>query len=180
VRGDMYTPPCPLKPDIVTTINASSPYEASDWPADSSGDSTQLADGSTDVYPVSEVLTYLSDVADNPIAPDRYTNPTWGTAGDLKITYCEGDLDVNGLSGYGILAVNGEVTLGGRISWNGIIIVSGEMTLNGGGNQSMNGAIIANTGTTINGRPDVYYDCNAVDNIEEQYMTYPLYSWEES
>ena len=59
----------------------------------------------------------------------------WGAIGDLKIVHCTGDLDLqsNG-TGAGVLVVDGDLHLGGTLNYNGIIIVLGNVDIQGGGN----------------------------------------------
>jgi Tfp pilus assembly protein PilX len=56
-----------------------------------------------------------------------------------------GDLSLGPGSGYGILVVTGNLTMSGNFSWNGLILVlgSGGITFNGGGNGTITGSIIA-------------------------------------
>lgn len=182
-----YNPACDPMPDIVTTTNAGAcppptgkNCEASDWPA---GTSTPawLVNDETDIYPVTTVVDQLGTIADNTIPPGHYTNPTgWGSvASPSEISYCNGDLEVNGLTGSGILVVFGDLTLKGNISWNGIIMVKGTSTFSGGGHVSIYGAIVADSVTYIDGQPDIYYDCTVIENLENSNATYQMTSWTE-
>ena len=48
-----------------------------------------------------------------------------------SITYVEGDLTLNGnATGQGILVVTGTMVMGGNISWNGLIFVVGNGDMN--------------------------------------------------
>ena len=169
---------CDPMPDVITTTNASTPLEASDWPA---GTSTPdwLINDETDIYPVGTIITQLCANFTQMISSGN--NQTFGTVSSPSGIYCSnGDWSGNGLNGYGILAINGNFTTGGNISWHGIIIVSGISTFNGGGNQSIYGAVIANSVTTINGQPDIYYDCDFIDNLDEDNSRYEACSWTDS
>jgi len=181
-----YNPHCPPNNDIVTTVNAGAcppkNCEATDWPAGATMPTPQLVNGWSDIYPVSDVLSTLGGIADNTVAPGSYRNPSgWGSASSpYEITYCNGDLSVRNLTGYGILAVNGDVTVAGNVGWNGIIIVSGITKISGGGTLDVYGSVISDSMTTINGTPRIYYDCNVVDDLNSNNMNYTLTSWKES
>ena len=69
----------------------------------------------------------------------------------------------NGI-GYGILLVDGDLSLGGGFAWNGLILVSGTLTFNGGGGGiNIRGAVLANQTVDINGNIDIRYDSCKVD-----------------
>ncbi|QDF65912.1 hypothetical protein FJQ87_03790 [Shewanella sp. SNU WT4] len=68
-----------------------------------------------------------------------------GTEQNPKITYHQGDLSLKGRNtGAGILVVAGNLTISGNnLAYDGMIIVTGEsFQLNGGGNHEVNGAIV--------------------------------------
>jgi len=176
-----YNSSCLPKWDVVTTVNATTGKEATDWTAGTSGRPAieSLVDGYSTIYPVADVVTSLSFAADNIITPGAYTGASWGSAGDIQVTFCEGDLDIRNITGYGILAVNGDLDLRGNISWNGLIIISGETRLDGGGLLTIYGAVIANGNTTLYGQPDIYYDCMVFKNLENNLIDYRIFSWVE-
>jgi hypothetical protein len=177
------SPACTTMPDIVTTTNAGEcppkNCEASNWPA---GTSTppNLVDDEADIYPVATVISQLSPKAENTIVPGSYNDPTgWGSAGSPKISYCDGNLTVNGLTGYGILVVDGDFEAKGTVSWEGIIIVSGMTVLKGGGNLTITGALISDAITTIDGTPKIQYDCNVINNLDDTFSNYAVYGWKD-
>lgn len=91
-------------------------------------------------------LQNLKNVA---LASGRYfpagtTPATFGdNANATGITYVDGNLSMKG-SGGGILVVTGNLTLNGAVSFNGLIIVTGAggLTRNGGGNGTLQGNIV--------------------------------------
>ena len=177
------SPACTAIPDVVTTVNAGAcppkNCEASDWPAGTSTPSN-LVDDETDIYPADAVISQLSTKAENTIAPGSYTNPLgWGSAGSYEITYCNGDLTINGLTGYGILVIDGDFEAKGNIGWEGIIIVSGTVTLSGGGNLAITGALISDSVTEINGSVEVQYDCNVINDLDDTFSNYAVYGWKD-
>ncbi|MBM4439943.1 MAG: hypothetical protein FJ027_05960 [Candidatus Rokubacteria bacterium] len=112
----------------------------------------------------------------------------WGTSAQPKIVYVKGAIDptsaFNALrisgnsSGAGILIVeDGDLTLNGNFGWEGPIIVTGGYVgvgINGGGNQTVRGALISNETATneapgfyegvLHGNAKVQYSRAAIDN----------------
>ena len=82
-------------------------------------------------------------------SPSSVTN--WGTATEpavIAITGSNSDVSA-GSGGYGVLLVTGNMVASGGFTWNGEILVvgSGSVTFEGGGNGSLTGAIVvANIG----------------------------------
>jgi Tfp pilus assembly protein PilX len=78
-------------------------------------------------------------------------------------------LKLQNVTGYGILLVTGDLELGGGFQWNGIIMATGSVTLNGGGGGiNIQGLIFSGTSTltdiTINGGNVIGYDSCKVKN----------------
>lgn len=99
-------------------------------------------------------------------------NQTYGSSTDFKIVYSNTSSpnNVNGLSlsnvtGWGILIVDGDLELGGGFNWNGIILATGAVRLNGGGGpQQLNiqGQLLSGTSTvtdiSLNGSNNIGYN----------------------
>ena len=98
---------------------------------------------------------------------------TYGSESSYQIVYSWPDdpahfnnqgLKLQNVTGYGILLVKGDLELGGGFQWNGIILVTGSITLNGGGGNPINiyGQIFSGTSTltdvTVNGGNTIGYD----------------------
>ncbi len=76
-----------------------------------------------------------------------------------------GGLKLQNVTGYGLLLIEGDLTLGGGFNWNGIILVTGTLTFNGGGSGiNILGAVLANQTVDINGGIDIDYDSCQVNN----------------
>jgi hypothetical protein len=72
-------------------------------------------------------------------------------------------LNLNNVTGYGTLLVDGDLVLGGGFEWHGPILVTGSITLNGGGHDiNIHGQIYSGTSTltdvTINGHNTITYN----------------------
>jgi Tfp pilus assembly protein PilX len=100
-------------------------------------------------------------------------NATFGSASNYQTVYSWPDdpahfnnqgLKLQNVTGYGVLLVKGDLELGGGFQWNGIILATGSVTLNGGGGNPINiyGQIFSGTSTltdvTVNGSNTIGYD----------------------
>jgi hypothetical protein len=67
--------------------------------------------------------------------------------------------------GYGALLVDGDLTMGGDFEWNGIVLVTGKATFNGGGSSiNVRGAAFGNPVEETNGGLNVLYDSCHISN----------------
>ena len=114
-------------------------------------------------------------------------NPTisnFGTDAAPQVTVVNGDLSISGSSfGAGILLVTGALTLSGNFSFDGMILVigTGSITMNGGGNGQINGAIVvANIGTSA-GCSTGGSNCYATNTNNQSNLLpalgSPIFSW---
>ena len=94
-------------------------------------------------------------------------------------------LKLQNVTGYGILLVQGDLTLGGGFNWHGVIIATGSITLNGGGGQAINiqGQIFQGTSTltdlTINGSNTITYNsCDVKKSMAGQPLK--IANWKQS
>ena len=68
-------------------------------------------------------------------------------------------LKLHNVTGYGALLVDGDLVPGGNVNWNGVILVNGTATFNGGGNTiNLHGALLAVQSVDVNGGLDMRYD----------------------
>ncbi len=118
------------------------------------GSSPSVADVNTALGPLGTVsglealVTQVTNVASpanvyNGASTSSITNP--GTIANPVINVVTGDLSLGGgFSGAGILLVEGNLTMSGNPSYSGLILVigKGSMTKNGGGNGTMDGALL--------------------------------------
>ena len=96
----------------------------------------------------------------------------WGSSTNFKRFFSNSfaftpqrtSLDENG---FGILMVEGDLQLNGGFSWDGVILVTGVVTLNGGGGPNtinISGALYANQTIDLNGNINANYDSCAINN----------------
>ena len=114
-------------------------------------------------------------------------NALYGDAGNFVTCYSDtsdpynvNGLKLSGVTGYGILLVEGDLILGGGFNWNGLILVTGTLVFNGGGSGiNIQGAVLANQTIDINGGIDIKYDSCMVDNSLNN-LSLDIISWKES
>lgn len=116
----------------------------------------------------------------NTLAAGTYTNLIVGNpaAGDLPVTYVDGDLHLSGRSaGGGVLIVDGSVTMTGQFNYQGLILVTGDVRLSGGGagihilgslmvEDTLTAVDIGLTETKLCGNSEVYYSSDAIDRAQ--------------
>ncbi|NYS60472.1 pilus assembly PilX family protein [Vreelandella salicampi] len=69
-------------------------------------------------------------------------NNPFGTPDDKKITFINGNLSGNNLTGAGILVVNGNASIKGNPAYEGLMIVLGDYYQSGGGGDNFIGALL--------------------------------------
>ncbi len=170
---------CDPVSDIITTVNSDDGYEASNWPAGTS-DPPRLVDDEGKLYPVESVLEQLAQNADEIIPSGTYINNEFETEDSTPgVFFCEGNLELLNIEGFGILAVKGRLTISGNIFWKGIIISGEELKIETGTIQEIKGSIIADDDVEIEGNPDIIYDCSVIQSLERELGTYRVYSWKD-
>jgi hypothetical protein len=118
-------------------------------------------------------------------------NANYGSSSNYVTVYSDatqqgdGELRLNNVTGYGILAVKGNLQLSGNINWTGIILVTGIITSTGGGSNSKNiiGQIYTGSSllgdSAVSGSVTIGYDgCKVKQAIEGQ--PFKVRSWKQS
>lgn len=137
-----------------------------------------------------ELIDALKSSADYTLTADE-NGANYGDSSNYKTVYSDTSdppnvqgLKLQNVTGYGILLVDGDLELGGGFTWHGPILVTGSVTLNGGGaGINVHGQILSGTSTltdvTINGGNVIKY--NSCD-ISKAYATQPLavVNWKQS
>jgi hypothetical protein len=89
------------------------------------------------------------------------TQPTLGSAGSVRIVYSGGPLSITGSgnSGYGVLLVNGNLTVTGSWNYQGVTIVNGgiNFTAPRGTNIQVSGTLIASGNVSLNASASYRY-----------------------
>ena len=150
---------------------------------DYTGDPAGPVQGTVDI----DIDSYVESMKDSAtiIITSDQNGATYGSPTNFVTCYCNattlvGGLKLTNVTGYGLLLVEGDLTLGGGINWNGLILVTGTMTFNGGGSGiNIHGAVMANYTIDINGGLDLRYDsCTINDSFMSQALQ--VKSWSEA
>ncbi|RZB30606.1 MAG: hypothetical protein SRB1_02886 [Desulfobacteraceae bacterium Eth-SRB1] len=179
VDGNDNCGSAPAKPSIYTLSPAETILNGTPTlsPAETQG---------TDNIDISGYVDSLKASATETITADQ-NGTTYGDAGNFVACYSNtsdpynvNGLSLSGVTGYGILLVEGNLTLGGGFSWNGLILVTGTLTFNGGGlGINIKGAVLANQTIDINGGIDIKYDSCMIDNSLNN-QSLDIIRWKES
>ena len=133
-----------------------------------SGSPSTPQHGSTD-EDIQGYIDKLKGGATTTLTADQ-NGPTYGSSTNYVTVYSDTNtppnaqgLKLQNVTGYGILLVKGDLELGGGFQWNGLILATGSVTLNGGGGGiNIQGLIFTGTSTltdiTINGGNVIGYD----------------------
>jgi hypothetical protein len=97
-----------------------------------------------------DARAFLADLKSDALADSRYftTKPdasNMGTTDSPALTFVDGDVDLGaGNNGNGLLIVTGNLTMHGNTDFNGVIMVlgSGNVNRSGGGNGTISGGIV--------------------------------------
>lgn len=155
--------------------NLGTAYAKGEWDPNGnptlSGNPAQPVEHGTLDLDIAGMISELKSSANYTLTED-INNATYGNATSYKTVYSNtssppnvNGLTLNGVTGWGILIVDGDLTLGGGFTWNGIILATGSVTLNGGGgNQAINiqGQLLSGSSTvtdvTLNGSNTITYN----------------------
>jgi len=97
----------------------------------------------------------------NPLTGTVQTISNYGSAGNYRIAVVNGNLDLTGGNGCGIVLVRGNVNVTGNVTWNGVIIVESPGTLQWNATSGqVNGAVF--TGQTRLAANWIVYDPQAI------------------
>lgn len=165
--GPSLCPTCPFGYDVPTLINMykNSPVFQS---IDSAGTNISCS-GSPTSCSGSNVNLGTAPNVPPPGTPTNTPVPAYYySPGDLSITS-------NNSHGYGILIVDGDVTMNGGVYFEGIIIAKGTFNFTGGGGNNINirGAVIAghsitDTTSDLGGSIEVQYNSCSILNVFNQ------------
>ena len=119
------------------------------------------------------LVNQVTGIADQTVPSNGAPPMGWGTSGQPLVTVAQGDISTGPIHGYGILLVEGTLTLSGNFSWDGVILVigAGNLVVNGGGNGQITGGVLVaniNTGVVGNtpGSPSVDWNGGGGNGIQ--------------
>lgn len=139
----------------------------------------------TDDIDITGYVDNLKEAASIVFTTDR-NNETYGGINQPETCYSDtsspynvGGLKLSNITGYGILLVKGDLTLGGGFNWNGLVLCTGVLVFNGGGaGINIRGAVLADQTVDINGGIDIRYDSCMIDNCLNN-QTLKIINWRE-
>ena len=133
--------------------------------------------GSLD-YDIQALVQMYRGMADVTLTSNQ-NGVDFGSPGNYVTVYSDQSLSISNGTGYGLLLVEGNLTINGGVDWNGLILVTGTMTLNGGGGPNtvnIMGAVMGQGITNINGNVNITYDScevrNALNNKSLQVISW--------
>jgi hypothetical protein len=172
-----YNAACPAAHDIITTILADSEKQASDYTGDT-GVFHDVVDSGPH-YPFGIIMDFLGHNRKTQFI-ESGNNQVFGSESDMGgIYFSKGDFKGNNISGYGILAVDGDFITSGNITWNGLVFINGNSIYNGGGSKEVYGATLINGDAVVNGTVDFKYDCQTIKDIFDLHSKYKILSWKQ-
>ena len=160
-------------PDMAA-FTLGSDADSSALAADSSfltGDPPIEINSDTTAKTVAEFVEFYATIADTTLSAGSYNGITFGSEANPVIVYCSGHLDLgSGTSGYGILAVDGSLHMGGSSKWYGMVLVNssdGLDAFSASGNPEIYGSFSLGTSDTtttlrMTGTTDIYYSTQGI------------------
>jgi Tfp pilus assembly protein PilX len=116
------------------------------------------------------------------LANGNYSSGVWGTSLSPKITHITGDATLTGsLTGWGVLIIDGGMTLRGGFAFNGLVICLGDADVNGAGGggdiAKIWGTLLIRESTSsdssdelrIGGSGNVYYSSQALKTVTDKW-----------
>lgn len=117
------------------------------------------------------------------------SNMTWGSAASPQIVYANGDVKFNGnIEGWGILVVNGNLTLAGTFKFHGLVVAYSDFSIDvtfATGTPDVIGAVlmagVANSDYVMKGNSNVSYSKDALENARfiNKLQVYRVMRWYE-
>jgi hypothetical protein len=137
-------------PTNVQGIATEPPHTGAELLANYTGGGTSVVNGLTPTPSIGAIaapfnLPGLSAVvrqrATNVLIPGvTYKNLGNALTNDWRLSYCPGDLSIQGTTGAGVLLVTGNLKISGGLHFDGLVIVMGSLEISGG--PIINGAMI--------------------------------------
>lgn len=118
----------------------------------------------------------------------RATKGEWGTVAAPAVVYANGSVRIsNGSGGAGLFVVNGDLTITGDYTWQGVIIVRGRVVFQGGGGtRRLVGALVVENdlvseegGARLSGTVDIVYSRETIDELAKVFSRYTVLNWRE-
>ena len=114
------------------------------------------------------------------LAGGNYTSGQWGTSLLPKITHITGDATLAGnLAGWGVLVVDGNMTIRGSFTFNGLVIARGDTDVNGSGGEGATiwGALLIKESTSADAGDELVAGGNGKILYSSQTINTVLSHW---
>lgn len=173
------------------SIYAKGTWDPNGSPTLTGNPATPTENGTLDLD-IAGMISALKASANVTLTSDT-NNQTYGSSTNYQIVYSNtsspnnvNGLSLNNVTGWGILLVDGDLELGGGFNWNGIILATGAVRLNGGGGPNavnIAGQLLSGTSTvtdiSLNGSNNITYNSCDVKNATAQ-APLKVLSWKQN
>lgn len=113
-----------------------------------------------------DFINALSSVSDYVEGPVTSNNQSYGSVGSEKVTYINGDVSGNNVSGAGIMIINGDFKSNGNPSFKGLVIVLGDYVPgSGGGGDNLEGSLLVAPYVSNSDSDDIDYKFRSADIV---------------
>jgi len=144
--------------------------------------SVRTVPDTTDWLGLSEDFIFSADTI---LTTGTYSSGSeFGTIDDPIITYCNGDVNFTSATGYGIMIINGNITLSGNFNYYGVVIVYGQSSISCqtiGNNGIYGGAILVGEDVSVQsqGNAQFYYSYDAIQlgQLKLKSSRFEILSW---
>lgn len=144
--------------------------------------SVKTVPDTTDWLGLSEDFIFSADTI---LTTGTYSSGSeFGTADKPIITYCNGDVNFTSATGYGIMVINGNITLSGNFNYYGVVIVYGQSSIRCqaiGNNSIYGGTILVGDEVSIEsqGNAQFYYSLEALllGQLKLKSSRFQILSW---
>ncbi|MGR3319090.1 MAG: PilX N-terminal domain-containing pilus assembly protein [Candidatus Anammoxibacter sp.] len=170
----------PTLPSVYTKAEINPEPPANPMNADLGGPSDPEENGTIDIdiQAYVDVLKETADVIlfnDNNMSPGPTTIQTYY----FKDTGDPTDQKFANVVGSGILLVDGNLEFRGTLDWEGLIVVTGDLTFVGGGQgKNIKGAVLSNNTTDVSGSVEITYDSCALSDAFDN-ASLRIISWKQ-
>jgi len=121
---------------------------------------------------------------DTELSAGTYSHEAYGDLDHYTVVHCTGDMHISGgLSGGGILIVDGDFVCSGSFTWYGLVLVMGDVEFTGGGNEvHIYGSVLAggegDNEQAVGGNANLFYSSIALNKLS-QFNPYSIVNWRE-
>ena len=169
-------------PDL-SAFTLSSDADSASLAADSAfltGEPPIEVSSDTSAPTVAELVSFYSAIADTTFSGGIFSGVTFGSEANPMVFYSSAHVEFgSGASGYGILAIDGSLKMGGGSAWYGMVLINANDSLDAfqaSGNPAIYGSFSlgsSDTTTTLKmtGTADIYYSTQGIAVASEAFSS---------